>query len=161
MFIYWLPKQIDRLRPSSPGHTRPLLQNVCYCYIGCFLVMHGKEVWLSPLHKVPSVVSAAQESIKNEVESIHKLSEAASKYPYYKYNGMWSRHVQDAVSTLHISNLITRYFLGQEWMTIITIITIIIIITCLIIVITPFSWQRKKWMANSMTSPFPSSSAAT
>lgn len=53
---------------------------------------------LSDFLTVPSVVSAAQDSIKNEVESIHKLSEAASKYPYYKYNGMWTRHVQDAVS---------------------------------------------------------------
>ncbi|KAI4756725.1 hypothetical protein E4T51_10205 [Aureobasidium sp. EXF-12344] len=45
---------------------------------------------------VPAVVSSAQESISKEVESIVKLSDAASKYPYYKYNGMWTRHVQDA-----------------------------------------------------------------
>lgn len=44
------------------------------------------------------MVAAAEESIKNEVASIQKLSEAASKYPYYKYNGMWTRQVQDAVS---------------------------------------------------------------
>ncbi|THX82595.1 Translin [Aureobasidium pullulans] len=46
--------------------------------------------------ELPAVVSSAQESINNEVESIAKLSDAASKYPYYKYNGMWTRHVQDA-----------------------------------------------------------------
>ncbi|TIA09161.1 Translin, partial [Aureobasidium pullulans] len=38
----------------------------------------------------------ASESVNKEVESIAKLSDAASKYPYYKYNGMWTRHVQDA-----------------------------------------------------------------
>ncbi|THV76875.1 Translin [Aureobasidium pullulans] len=46
--------------------------------------------------ELPAVVSSAQESINKEVESIAKLSDAASKYPYYKYNGMWTRHVQDA-----------------------------------------------------------------
>ncbi|THX57148.1 Translin [Aureobasidium pullulans] len=45
---------------------------------------------------IPAVVSSAQESVNKEVESIAKLSDAASKYPYYKYNGMWTRHVQDA-----------------------------------------------------------------
>ncbi|KAK6007667.1 hypothetical protein QM012_004481 [Aureobasidium pullulans] len=47
-------------------------------------------------NELPAVVSSAQESISKEVESIAKLSDAASKYPYYKYNGMWTRHVQDA-----------------------------------------------------------------
>ncbi|KAI4728075.1 Translin [Aureobasidium sp. EXF-10728] len=50
----------------------------------------------SNIGSVPAVVSSAQESISKEVESIAKLSDAASKYPYYKYNGMWTRHVQDA-----------------------------------------------------------------
>ncbi|KAI4742314.1 Translin [Aureobasidium sp. EXF-12298] len=50
----------------------------------------------SSTNELPAVVSSAQESINKEVESIAKLSEAASKYPYYKYNGMWTRHVQDA-----------------------------------------------------------------
>lgn len=49
-------------------------------------------------------MSAAQDSIKNEVASVLKLSEAASKYPYYKYNGMWTRHVQDAVSMIPINS---------------------------------------------------------
>ncbi|KAI5264508.1 hypothetical protein AUEXF2481DRAFT_34737 [Aureobasidium subglaciale EXF-2481] len=47
-------------------------------------------------NELPAVVSSAQESINKEVDSIAKLSAAASKYPYYKYNGMWTRHVQDA-----------------------------------------------------------------
>ncbi|GAB7350360.1 hypothetical protein MBLNU459_g0989t1 [Dothideomycetes sp. NU459] len=49
----------------------------------------------TPTAELSSVVSSAQDSIKTEIETISKLSDAASKYPYYKYNGMWTRHVQD------------------------------------------------------------------
>lgn len=44
------------------------------------------------------MVKAAEASIQKEVETVQKLAEAASKYPYYKYNGMWTRQVQDVVS---------------------------------------------------------------
>ncbi len=46
---------------------------------------------------VPSVVSSAQASIDKEVQTIHKLSETASKEPYYKFNYAWTRQIQDAV----------------------------------------------------------------
>ncbi|OCK75689.1 Translin [Lepidopterella palustris CBS 459.81] len=45
---------------------------------------------------IPEVVTAAEGSIENEVETILKLSQAASKLPYYKWNAMWSRQIQDA-----------------------------------------------------------------
>ncbi|KAK3114488.1 Translin-1 [Teratosphaeriaceae sp. CCFEE 6253] len=45
---------------------------------------------------VPSVVNAAQANIDKEVQTIHKLSETASKQPYYKFNYSWARQVQDA-----------------------------------------------------------------
>jgi hypothetical protein len=45
------------------------------------------------------VVSAAQASIANEVQSIKRLEELASKHPYYKFNYAWTRHIQDAVRT--------------------------------------------------------------
>jgi hypothetical protein len=40
---------------------------------------------------------AAQEPINNVVEIVGKLSLAASKMPYYKFNNMWSRQMQSAV----------------------------------------------------------------
>jgi hypothetical protein len=40
---------------------------------------------------------AAQEPINNVVETVGKLSLAASKMPYYKFNNMWSRQMQSAV----------------------------------------------------------------
>ncbi|KAK0336772.1 Translin-1 [Friedmanniomyces endolithicus] len=49
---------------------------------------------------VPSVVSSAQASIDKEVQTIHKLSETASKEPYYKFNYAWTRQIQDACSSI-------------------------------------------------------------
>jgi hypothetical protein len=46
---------------------------------------------------VQDVLVAAQEPINNVVETIGKLSVAASKMPYYKFNNMWSRQMQSAV----------------------------------------------------------------
>lgn len=47
---------------------------------------------------VPSVVTAAQESIAKEVAAIQTLAATAGKYPYYRFNYAWTRTVQDAVS---------------------------------------------------------------
>jgi hypothetical protein len=46
---------------------------------------------------VPEVLDAAKEPISKVVETVGKLSQAASKMPYYKFNNMWSRQVQGAV----------------------------------------------------------------
>jgi hypothetical protein len=47
---------------------------------------------------VSGVLNAAEESIQKAVETVAKLSSSASKLPYYKFNHMWSRQVQDIVS---------------------------------------------------------------
>jgi len=49
---------------------------------------------------IHSVVTAAQNSIANEVQSIQQLSEFASKHPYYKFNYAWTRHMQDAILSI-------------------------------------------------------------
>jgi hypothetical protein len=46
---------------------------------------------------VSEVLGAAKEPIDNVVETVGKLSQAASKMPYYKFNNMWSRQMQGAV----------------------------------------------------------------
>lgn len=43
-----------------------------------------------------STLSEAWESISKQVETVGKLNEVASKHPYYKYNSMWSREMQNA-----------------------------------------------------------------
>ncbi|RDW82175.1 putative translin-1 [Coleophoma cylindrospora] len=60
---------------------------------------------LSRAHSTPSaqlkpVIESAENSIRLEIESVSKLSEVASKHPYYKYNGMWSRDVQNAITSI-------------------------------------------------------------
>lgn len=46
---------------------------------------------------VGNVLKSAEEPINNVIETVSKLSESASKLPYYKFNAMWSRQMQDAV----------------------------------------------------------------
>ncbi|KAL6715645.1 Translin-1 [Lecanora helva] len=38
----------------------------------------------------------ALDSINEQIGNVVKLGEIASKHPYYKYNGMWSREMQNA-----------------------------------------------------------------
>jgi len=60
---------------------------------------------LSRAHSTPaanlgSVLVAAEASIKEEVESINKLAAISSNSPYYKYNGLWTRDVQNVVFSI-------------------------------------------------------------
>jgi len=57
---------------------------------------------LSRAHSTPAaqlqpVLKSAEDAIVEEVSSISKLAEITSKSPYYKYNGMWTRDVQDVL----------------------------------------------------------------
>jgi hypothetical protein len=51
-------------------------------------------------YTVPEVLKTAEESINTVVDDVSKLSQAASKLPYYKFNNMWSRQMQSAVCHL-------------------------------------------------------------
>lgn len=73
------------------------------CLHSLYLTSLGKNVMfvLSRAHSTPvaelqDVLNAAQEPLEREIETIGKLSEAGSKLPYYKFNNMWSRQMQDA-----------------------------------------------------------------
>lgn len=54
----------------------------------------------STLLAVPSVLKASEEHIQGAIATVSKLAQAASKQPYYKFNGIWSRQVQEAVSSI-------------------------------------------------------------
>ncbi|KAK3373565.1 Translin [Lasiosphaeria ovina] len=54
----------------------------------------------TPRSKYPSLLGQVEEGIRKEIESVGKLSQFASQYPYYKYNHMWTRMIQDAISTV-------------------------------------------------------------
>lgn len=51
------------------------------------------------------VIDAAKEPISHVIETVGKLSQAASKMPYYKFNNMWSRQMQGAVR--HVASILT------------------------------------------------------
>jgi len=60
---------------------------------------------LSRAHSTPAaqlgpVIEGAETSIKEEIESIQKLATIASTSPYYKYNGLWTRDVQNVIFSI-------------------------------------------------------------
>lgn len=46
---------------------------------------------------VHNIIQDAERSLLEQVETISKLAAVASRYPYYKYNSMWTRDIQNAV----------------------------------------------------------------
>lgn len=46
---------------------------------------------------VPQLIASAEPVFAEQKVTIGQLAEVASKYPYYKYNGIWTRDVQNAV----------------------------------------------------------------
>lgn len=46
----------------------------------------------------PTILDA-EKSISQQIQTMSKLADVASKYPYYKYNSMWTKDVQNAVGT--------------------------------------------------------------
>ncbi|KAI9055577.1 hypothetical protein LZ554_000523 [Drepanopeziza brunnea f. sp. 'monogermtubi'] len=60
---------------------------------------------LSRAHSTPAanlqpVLEAAETSIKDEIDSISKLAAVTASSPYYKYNGLWTRDVQNVVFSI-------------------------------------------------------------
>lgn len=81
---------------------------------------------LSRIHNVPTsqlaevVLKPAAESLAAQEQTVRNLAEAASKYPYYKWNGVWQRDVQNLLSSIQLVNwlgqgrLITVEEIGNE-----------------------------------------------
>lgn len=44
-----------------------------------------------------NTIQDGERSISEQVQSIRELAVVASRYPYYKYNSMWTRDIQNAV----------------------------------------------------------------
>ncbi|KAI9819727.1 MAG: hypothetical protein M1832_003961 [Thelocarpon impressellum] len=54
------------------------------------------KVHSTPSSELPATIEAAEKAIQDQVGTIARLSAVASDYPYYRYNGMWTRDVQNA-----------------------------------------------------------------
>ncbi|KAI1389848.1 Translin [Hypoxylon trugodes] len=71
---------------------------------------------LSRIHSTPSskltplLKHVDDDGIKPEIESVSELAQFTSNYPYYKYNGRWTRSIQNVVGTI----LITGWLGGLE-----------------------------------------------
>lgn len=48
-----------------------------------------------------NTIQDGERSISEQVQSISELAVVASRYPYYKYNSMWTRDIQNAVRSRH------------------------------------------------------------
>ncbi|KIX96132.1 uncharacterized protein Z520_07910 [Fonsecaea multimorphosa CBS 102226] len=81
---------------------------------------------LSRIHNTPtadleeSVLAPCSESLKQQAATVKELAQAASKYPFYKWNSMWQREVQNVVSNIQMcewlksGNLVTLEEVGQR-----------------------------------------------
>lgn len=89
--LYW--DSLGRISQSilSRAHSMPSKQRTAI-WFGHLWLSYGWSV-----RAVQNVISDAQNSILLQVETIGKLNEVASKFPYYKYNGLWTRDIQNAV----------------------------------------------------------------
>jgi len=81
---------------------------------------------LSRIHNTPtadlekSVLAPCSESLREQAGTVKDLAQAASKYPFYKWNSIWQREVQNVVSNtqmcewLKSGNLVTLEEVGQR-----------------------------------------------
>ncbi|CAF9903376.1 MAG: hypothetical protein HETSPECPRED_000240 [Heterodermia speciosa] len=53
-----------------------------------------------PVAQIQATVSDAEKSIFAQVSTIGEISGVASNQPYYKYNSMWTKHMQDTVFSI-------------------------------------------------------------
>lgn len=63
---------------------------------------------LARIHNCPTpelqqhVLTPAAQAVQEQVTTVKRLSEVASQYPFYKWNGMWLRDVQNLISSLQL-----------------------------------------------------------
>ncbi|KIW93410.1 uncharacterized protein Z519_06015 [Cladophialophora bantiana CBS 173.52] len=81
---------------------------------------------LSRIHNTPtadleeSVLTPCTESLKEQAATVKSLAQAASKYPFYKWNSIWQREIQNVVSNVQMcewlksGSLVTLEEVGQR-----------------------------------------------
>ncbi|PNS20949.1 hypothetical protein CAC42_2880 [Sphaceloma murrayae] len=55
------------------------------------------------------MLQQAETSLKGQIATITRLNEEASKFPYYKYNFMWSRQMQDTTFSILLLGYLRGY----------------------------------------------------
>lgn len=81
---------------------------------------------LSRIHNTPTpdlpanVLEPCVEPLQQQTSTIHLLAQEASQYPYYKYNNLWQREIQQFITSLQLhewlssSKLITLEEVGTK-----------------------------------------------
>lgn len=87
--LYWSCKGRVTQSVLSRAHSTPSAQRTAW------QSNRYSPGW--PLYLVEGTLSEARNSTLQQVETVGKLSEVASKHPYYKYNSMWTREIQNVV----------------------------------------------------------------
>lgn len=65
---------------------------------------------LAKVHNTPTsdlqsvVLEPCGNAIADQCATIRKLSEAASKYPFYKWNNIWQRDVQNVITSIQLAD---------------------------------------------------------
>ena len=63
---------------------------------------------LSRIHNTPtselevSVLNSCCQALSEQVVTVKNLAQAASKYPFYKWNQMWQRDIQGVISSMQL-----------------------------------------------------------
>lgn len=47
---------------------------------------------------VSALVAEAEQAVRHQAAAVKDLAAVASQHAYYRYNGIWTRHVQDTVT---------------------------------------------------------------
>ncbi|KAF8476957.1 Translin [Kalaharituber pfeilii] len=63
-----------------------------------------------PASALPQLIQSTEPAFAEQKETIRQLAEVASRYPYYKYYGIWTREVQNAVFSL----IFARWLVGAD-----------------------------------------------
>ncbi|KAI6905998.1 Translin [Hortaea werneckii] len=67
----------------------------------------------TPTSDLPSLVTAAQANIDQEIKTIQQLSEVASQHPYYKFNYAWTRQMQDVCYSILLCGWLGGFGKGE------------------------------------------------
>jgi hypothetical protein len=64
---------------------------------------------LSRVHNTPSseledtILTPCVDSLRQQITTVQTLAQTAGKYPFYKWNNMWQRDVQNLISNLQLA----------------------------------------------------------
>jgi predicted translin family RNA/ssDNA-binding protein len=63
---------------------------------------------LSRIHNTPTsslastVLQPCLQPLQDEITTVQQLSQTASQYPFYKFNGMWQRDIQNVITSIQL-----------------------------------------------------------